>query len=37
MKTFFAFLIALAASALFFLLLDILIFNAQGLTFAFKG
>ncbi|MBI5492059.1 MAG: hypothetical protein HY893_03910 [Deltaproteobacteria bacterium] len=37
MKTVLTFLIALAASALFFLALDSALFNAQGLTFLFKG
>ncbi len=37
MKIVSTFLIALAASAFFFLALDVALFNAQGLTFLFKG
>ncbi len=37
MKTFVAFLIALAASLVLFLLLDVALFNAQGISFIYKG
>lgn len=37
MKTFVAFVVALAISAVVFLLLDIALFNAQGISFMYKG
>lgn len=36
-KTVIGFFIALAISAVFFLLLDMLLFNMQGLSMVFKG
>ena len=37
MKSIVSFVVALAAMAVFFLLLDVVLFNAQGLSLIFKG
>jgi hypothetical protein len=37
MKSFVTFIVALAVCAVLFLLLDIALFRAQGLSFVFKG
>jgi hypothetical protein len=37
MKTVIGFVVALAVSAVFFLLLDTILFKAQGLSLIFKG
>lgn len=37
MKSIITYFVALAVCAMVFLLLDILLFNAQGLSFTFKG
>lgn len=37
MKSILTYAVALAASIVLFLILDILLFNAQGLSFTFKG
>jgi len=37
MKSIVSFVFALAAMVVFFLLLDVVLFNAQGLSLIFKG
>ncbi len=37
MKSLIAFVVALAVCLVFFLALDVALFNAQGLSFMFKG
>lgn len=37
MKSIVSFVFALAAMAVFFVLLDVVLFNAQGLSLIFKG